>query len=108
MSVDLVAYNLECRRRAEASGEFAERYAIRAGIEARNSELKRKHGLGKLRVHGRPRVELSVYLKALSCNFKRMVRVLLAEMFLVVREKPISRYGRRVWQQIVVARAYSA
>ena len=83
MSVDLVAYNLECRRRAEASGEFAERYAIRAGIEARNSELKRKHGLGKLRVHGRPRVELSVYLKALSCNFKRMVRVLLAEMSLL-------------------------
>ena len=80
LSVDLVAYNLARRRRAEASGEFAERYAIRAGIEATNSELKRKHGLGKLRVRGRPRVELSVYLKALSCNFKRMVRVLLAEM----------------------------
>jgi hypothetical protein len=82
LSVDLVAYNLERRRRAEASGEFAARYAIRAGIEATNSELKRKHGLGKLRVRGRPRVELSVYVKALSCNFKRMVQVLLAEMLL--------------------------
>jgi len=82
LSGDLVAYNLERRRRAEASGEFAARYAIRAGIEATNSELKRKHGLGKLRVRGRPRVELSVYLKALSCNLKRMVRVLLAEMSL--------------------------
>lgn len=79
LSVDLVAYNLERRRRAEASGEFAARYAIRAGIEATNSELKRKHGLGKLRVRGRPRVELSVHLKALSCNFKRMVWALLAK-----------------------------
>ena len=78
--VNLVARNLEIRRRAEAGAEFAERYAIRAGIEATNSELKRKHGLGKLRVRGRPQVELAVYLKALSCNFKRMVRVLLAEM----------------------------
>ena len=82
MLVHLVANNLECRRRAEASGEFAERYTIRAGVEATNSELKRKHGLGKLRVRGRPRVELSVNLKVLSCNFKRMVRILLAEMML--------------------------
>jgi len=42
--------------------------------------LKRKHGLGKLRVRGQPRVELAMYLKALSCNIKRMLRVLLAEM----------------------------
>ena len=77
-----MANNLEFRRRAEASGEFAERYTIRAGIEATNSELKCKHGLGKLRMRGRPRVELSVNLKALSCNYKRMVRILLAEMIL--------------------------
>jgi hypothetical protein len=80
MRVDLVARNLELRRRTEAGEEFGQRYAIRAGIEATNSELKRKHGLGKLRVRGKPRVELAMNLKALSCNIKRMLRVLLAEM----------------------------
>ncbi len=76
LSVDLVAANIERRRRVEASGEFESRYAIRSGIEATNSELKRGQGLGSLRIRGRPRVELSVYLKALACNLKRMVRAL--------------------------------
>jgi hypothetical protein len=75
--VDLPAANLERRRRAEASGKFRERYAIRAGIEATNSELKRGHGLGALRVRGRCRVALAAYLKALACNLKRMLRALM-------------------------------
>ena len=79
LTVDLKATNLERRRRAEASGEFKQRYAVRAGIEATNSELKRRHGLGDLRVRGRPRVELAVHLKALACNIKRMVRALMPE-----------------------------
>ncbi len=79
LTVDLRAANLQRRRRAEATGEFRQRYAIRAGIEATNSELKRRHGLGSLRVRGRSRVELAVHLKALACNFKRMVRALMAE-----------------------------
>jgi len=77
LTVDLAAANLERRRRAEASGEFKPRYAIRAGIEATNSELKRRHGLGHLRVRGRLRVTLAAYLKALACNVKRMVRALM-------------------------------
>ncbi len=76
VTVDLKAVNLERRRRAIASGAFKERYRIRAGIEATVSELKRRHGLGALRVRGRWRVELAVYLKALACNFKRMLRAL--------------------------------
>ena len=76
MTVDLKAANLERRRRAIASGAFRERYRIRAGIEATVSELKRRHGLGALRVRGRWRVELAVYLKALACNIKRMLRAL--------------------------------
>ena len=76
VTVDLKAVNLERRRRALASGAFKERYRIRAGIEATVSELKRRHGLGALRVRGRWRVELAVYLKALACNIKRMVRAL--------------------------------
>lgn len=69
------------RRRPEANGEFRRRYAVRAGIEGTNSELKRAHGLGHLRVRGGRRVRLAVYLKALACNIKRMVRALLAEKF---------------------------
>lgn len=73
VDVDLVAANLEQRRRSEADGSFRKRYATRAGIEATNSELKRRHGLGRLRVRRRTRVELLVRLKATACNVKRMV-----------------------------------
>ena len=76
VTVDRKAVNLERRRRALASGAFQKRYRIRAGIEATISELKRRHGLGALRVRGRWRVELAVYLKALACNVKRMLRAL--------------------------------
>jgi hypothetical protein len=75
--INLECANLEQRRRAEAKGEFRPRYKIRAGIEATNSELKRRHGFGKLRVRGKARVRLVVYLKALACNVKRMLGVLL-------------------------------
>lgn len=61
----------EWLRQQEASPEFHERYAIRAGIEATNSELKRAHGMGRLRVRGEARVKLAVYMKALACNLKR-------------------------------------
>ena len=66
--------------RAEATEEWRKRYDIRAGIEGTNSELKRAHGLGRLRVRGGRRVRLAVYLKALACNFKRMVHARLVEM----------------------------
>jgi hypothetical protein len=65
---------LEWLRRQEASPEFPKRYAIRAGIEATNSELKRAHGMKKLRVRGEARVKLAVYFKALACNIKRALR----------------------------------
>jgi hypothetical protein len=81
LEADLIKVNIERRRRAEASGEFRRRYAVRAGIEGTNSELKRAHGLGHLRVRGGHRVRLAVYLKALACNIKRMVRALLVKKF---------------------------
>jgi hypothetical protein len=61
-----------CQR--EASKSFATQYAIRAGSEATNSELKRGHGMGRLRVRGEKRVKLAVYFKALACNVKRALR----------------------------------
>ena len=95
LETDLIKVNIERRRRAEASGEFRRRYAVRAGIEGTNSELKRAHGLGHLRVRGGHRVRLAVYLKALACNIKRMVRALLAEKFRrpCVAETPVPALG---------------
>jgi len=64
------------RRRYQRTEEFRARYARRAGIEGTHSELKRVHGLGRLRVRGLARVRLAVRLKALACNVKRMVSYL--------------------------------
>ena len=80
LSADLARVNIGRRRRAESDGQWRRRYGLRAGIEGTNSELKRRHGLGRLRVRGGERVRLAVYLKALACNVKRMVRVRLTEM----------------------------
>jgi hypothetical protein len=76
--IKLERANIEQRRRAEERGELRPRYRIRAGIEATNSELKRRHGLGKLSVRGEERVTLAVYLKAIACNLKRMLQSLLS------------------------------
>lgn len=64
----------EWLRKQEASPEFKERYAVRAGIEATNSELKRAHGMKKVRVRGGARVKLAVFFKALACNVKRALK----------------------------------
>ena len=91
LDADLVKVNIERRRRQQASGEFARRYAVRAGVEGTNSELKRAHGLGRLRVRGGPRVALAAYLKALACNMKRMVLALLAQRLAMAKaeETPV-------------------
>jgi hypothetical protein len=65
---------LKWLRQQEAAANFPQRYAIRAGIESTNAELKGPHGLGRLRVRGGERVKLSVYFKALACNVKRALR----------------------------------
>lgn len=70
---------MEERRRFQTTSEFCEQYANRAGIEATNSEIKRRHGLGRLRVRGRLRVNLAVVLKTAACNFKRFIQYRLAE-----------------------------
>jgi hypothetical protein len=54
------------------------RYRIRSGVEATMSELKRAHGIGRLRVRRMPRVLIQVALKATACNLKRWLRALAA------------------------------
>ena len=76
LKTNIKEHVLAKRRRYEHTEEFQRRYAERAGIEGTNSELKRAHGLGFLRVRGGKRVRLAVYFKALACNVKRMVRYL--------------------------------
>ena len=61
------------RRIEQETPQLKERHKIRSGIEATNSELKRCHRLGKLRVRRKPRVALSVRLKVLALNVKRYV-----------------------------------
>jgi hypothetical protein len=66
------------RRREQETKAFKERNNIRAGIESTNAEMKTRHGMGRLRVRGQPRVELVIFFKALGCNVKRMVKYVLA------------------------------
>jgi hypothetical protein len=62
---------LAARRREENTEAFRERYKIRAGLEGTNSGLKRKTGLGQLRVRGAPAVFHAIYLKVAGWNMLR-------------------------------------
>ena len=80
LSANLARVNIVRRRAAESDGRWRKRYGLCAGIEGTNSEMKRRHGLCRLRVRGGERIRLTVYLKALACNVKRMVGERLIEM----------------------------
>lgn len=62
------------RLRTQQDPEWRRGYRPRCGIEGTNSELKRKHGLGRLRVRRGPRVRLAVAAKLTACNVKRWLR----------------------------------
>jgi hypothetical protein len=53
---------------------WKDRYKIRAGIEATNSELKRAHGIGRLRVRRIAKVCFAVACKLIACNIKRWAK----------------------------------
>ena len=59
------------RRREAATEVFRERYKTRGGIEGTNSGLKRRVGLGRLRVRGRPAVFHAIYFKIAGWNILR-------------------------------------
>ena len=58
--------------------EWKDRYSIRTGIEATNSELKRAHGTGHLRVRRIAKVCFAVACKIIACNIKRWAKALFA------------------------------
>jgi len=62
---------IAARRKEQATEVFRDRYKIRGGIEGTNSCLKRKTGLGRLRVRGRPAVCHAIYFKIAGWNIMR-------------------------------------
>ena len=58
----------------QQSAHWKERYKIRSGVEATMSELKRTHGIGKLRVRRLVKVSFAVACKVIACNIKRWAK----------------------------------
>ncbi len=67
---------LAARRAEQSTAAFAENYSIRGGGESVNSGLKRKTGMGRLRVRGQPNMELGVLLRCAGWNLSRAVAAL--------------------------------
>jgi hypothetical protein len=98
------------RRREESTEVFRERYRIRGGIEGTNSGLKRRTGLGRLRVRGQPRVFRSILLKVAGWNilraavcakmreivYARANMAVFSSCFTLLREKMVAQTVRRV------------
>ena len=59
------------RREVEQTDAFRDAYRLRSGIEGTHSCLKRREGLGRLRVRGRPAVASSLLLKIAGWNLLR-------------------------------------
>ena len=53
---------------------WKDRYSIRSGIEATISELKRAHGIGRLRVRRAVKICFAIACKVTACNIKRWAR----------------------------------
>lgn len=62
---------LATRRREEQTPAFRQRYRLRSGIEATHSGIKRRTGLGRLRVRGQPRVFSETLLRLAGWNILR-------------------------------------
>lgn len=65
---------LEERRREQQTVPFAERYATRSGLESTNGGLKRRTGLGQLRVRGLKAVSHALYLRVAGWNLLQATR----------------------------------
>jgi len=65
---------LEMRRREQQTKPFQERYAKRSGMESTNSGLKRRRGLGELRVRGIKAMAHALYVRVAGWNLLQAVR----------------------------------
>ena len=81
---------------------FRTRYRRRSGIESTNSGLKRRTGLGRLRVRGRARVFQAIYLKITGWNILRAAAC--ATMRKLVQTKARAAvFGLWAWVRTAVA-----
>ena len=80
--------------------EWKDRYKIRSGIEATNSELKRSHGIGKLRVRRAAKVCFAVACKLIACNIKRWAKAHSA------LEGPLQGFLSSIFDRIKTFRTY--
>lgn len=78
----------ECRQAEQQTAAFKESYRKRSGIESTNQELKGRHGLGDLRIRGKPRVELAVTLKSLALNLKRAMQFFVHHVLKMAQNAP--------------------
>jgi len=62
---------LAARRRQEQTDAFRDRYRRRAGIEGTHSGIKRRTGLGRVRVRGKARVFTEILLRLAGWNILR-------------------------------------
>jgi transposase len=88
--------------------QWWDRYSIRSGVEATMSELKRHHGIGRLRVRRLPRVLFSVVCKLTACNIKRWLRAVVGSLLAIFtalwsRISPLRGY----WMKIGIRLGFS-
>ena len=83
---------LEERRREQSTEAFDERYAKRSGLESTNGGLKRRLGLGRLRVRGLKAVSRAVLLRVAGWNVLQAVRskVMMAKVRAMLAERGLS------------------
>jgi len=62
---------LNARRKEQRTDQWGERYSPRAGIEGTNSSIKRKTGLGKLRVRGAASMYHAILMRIAGWNILR-------------------------------------
>ena len=83
---------LEERRREQSTAAFDQRYSKRSGLESTNGGLKRRLGLGRLRVRGLKAVSHAVLLRVAGWNVLQAVRskVLMAKVRAMLAERCLS------------------
>jgi hypothetical protein len=89
----LKEHRLGVRRKAQATSEFRTRYSPRSGIEGTNSGLKRRLGLGRLRVRGSPAVSKTLLLKVTGWNILRASTTETLRAMVCERLRKIGRWG---------------
>ena len=72
----------------EKTEEFRQKYRERSGIERKNAEMKRFHGLARAKGYGLRSVSLQAKFTAIAVNLKRIAKIVSSsngDIFLIIR-----------------------